>query len=167
MCSESCATAPLAILCRSLAVQPRDSVEHSQRRRALEGRNAAEQAAAFGAGSAAISKYGGAGAGDRTMLEALFPAAEAAATAAAGGAVAATLAAAATVEAGAEATKAMDDSLVVGGPLVVRAGRGAEERARPRRDGCSYLAARARHPSDVSDLWKHMHAHTVPLRRGS
>ena len=69
--------------------------------------SAAEQAAAFKAGNDAISKYGGAGAGDRTMLDSLIPAA-AAAAAAAGGTVAAMLAAAATAgEAGVEATMGM------------------------------------------------------------
>ena len=71
--------------------------------------SAVEQAAAFAAGNAAISKYGGAGAGDRTMLDAMIPAAAAAAAAtAAGGSPGAMLAAAAAAgEAGVEATMGM------------------------------------------------------------
>ena len=69
----------------------------------------AEVAAALAAGADALSRYGGAGAGDRTMLDALLPAARAATeAAAAGGALPAALAAAASAgEAGAEATMKM------------------------------------------------------------
>jgi len=66
-------------------------------------------AAAFAAGGAAMSKYGGASVGHRTMLDAMVPAAEAmAAAAAAGQGMPGVLAAgAAAAEAGADATKEM------------------------------------------------------------
>ncbi len=66
-------------------------------------------AAALAAGVAAVSTYGGAQRGDRTMVDALGPAADALAESAAKGegAVAAAAAAAAAATAGAEATKEM------------------------------------------------------------
>jgi dihydroxyacetone kinase len=66
-------------------------------------------AAAFASGCAAMMHYGGASRGNRTMLDALIPAAEAIdRVALAGGTMAAALAAAAdAAEAGAEATRTM------------------------------------------------------------
>ena len=67
----------------------------------------AECAAAFSAGCDAMSQYGGASTGHRTMLDALLPAAEAMRGAAGGGMASMLQSAAAAAEAGAEATKTM------------------------------------------------------------
>jgi len=67
-------------------------------------------AAAFHAGVSAISKYGGATAGYRTMLDALIPAAEAMRAASGGSMLAMLQAGAAAAASGAEATKAMHAS---------------------------------------------------------
>ncbi|KAK9824231.1 hypothetical protein WJX72_008791 [[Myrmecia] bisecta] len=64
-------------------------------------------AAAFQTGVAAMQRYGGASAGDRTMLDALLPAARAFKDSAAGGFGGAIRAAASAAEQGAEATKSM------------------------------------------------------------
>jgi len=71
--------------------------------------NAADLAAAFAAGCAAMSQYGGATTGHRTMLDALLPASDSMTAAAAQGASIPALlqAAAKAAEAGAEATKTM------------------------------------------------------------
>ena len=70
--------------------------------------SAAALAAAFRAGSEAVSSYGGASVGHRTMLDALLPAAEAMAKADGDASIAALAKAAAdAADAGAEATKSM------------------------------------------------------------